>query len=345
LTAYGGKVTVYEFRGTDMNGTPAPTSDFLSDRVDTSRFNWIDVNYPASPYPMSVSINTGVKMGIDLINKTPGRFVLVGTSQGAIVASNIYDELRAGSLQSRRQDLIQACAFVNPRRQSGHSFPGCYEPGGRGSYEPNLADCEPLWWEFPIPGDPASSWVDDGSLLATAGRAVLTAIVNTFFGNILDLLRRFPNPLVDILSIIESLLEILYGISTAHQTTGVYAPMNAFDSDGTMFPYLLPFRLGPHPTSDTRSCLQVAIDQINSLAVADADTTVGGAAVAVTVGGTIPATTRKANYEVTGTAIASRQPIAPSELKPADPAPFPPPYWPPFNAASRVSPARAARVG
>jgi len=117
-------------------GTPV-TSDWLSNALDPDRFTWQLVDYPAWTYPMETSINVGVEMMAELIASTTTDFVLVGTSQGADVISNVYDELRTGALTAYRSRLRAGVTFGNPMRQAGHTFPAAPTPAARASTRTN----------------------------------------------------------------------------------------------------------------------------------------------------------------------------------------------------------------
>lgn len=146
------------------------------DKVDQKYFEWINVPYPAAAFPMGESVNAGVQWLINQINQTPGPFFFTMDSQGNQVGSAVYDEIRYGSLQSRRNDFLGAIACGNLRREQGHTFPGCPDPapgtsgmcvvnaagsigpysGQNDSHNPrggNLIDTEDLWWDFAVPGD------------------------------------------------------------------------------------------------------------------------------------------------------------------------------------------------
>src|SRR5512139_2395469 len=85
--------------------------DAYHDPLATSlgnRYRWLQVPYPATwLYPsVTQSMQTGFTMTCQMIRNNPGPFVLVGYSQGAAVASQVYDEIRSGTLQNRRDDFL-----------------------------------------------------------------------------------------------------------------------------------------------------------------------------------------------------------------------------------------------
>lgn len=156
-----------------------PDFSFLVDwaltGTDPTYFEWINVPYPASQYPMGESVKAGAQWLMNQINQTPGPFIFVMDSQGNQVGAAVYDELRFGSMQSRRNDFLAAIGIGNLRREAGHTFPGYPDPAPgtsgmcpvslmttgpyKGSGNPanpkigNLIDTEPLWWDFCQAGD------------------------------------------------------------------------------------------------------------------------------------------------------------------------------------------------
>ena len=231
----GKSVTVYEFKAFGPSSTGR---SWLALNVDTSRFNWVTIKWPRSLYPLDVSIRTGVELAVSAIRQTPGRVVLVGNSIGAAIASNVYDEFRTGRLQDRRGDLIFGAVFLNPRRQEGHSFRGCPDPGGAGIMTPNLTDCDDFWWEFPLPNDPASCWPNDYSQLADWGRSVFSDFLMTYTGNIYQCLDRFVNPEVSLDTLAVAFEAIVEGRSLDDLSAANYGPLAA----NSTFPYLFPFK-------------------------------------------------------------------------------------------------------
>lgn len=149
--------------------------DWVLTGTDQSRFEWINVPYPAAEYPMGGSVNAGYQWLMNQIKQTPGPFGFVMDSQGNQVGAAVYDELRFGSMQDRRDDFLFAIGLGNLRREEGHTFPGYPDPApgtsgmcpvsimttgpyaGSGDFTNpkigNLVDTEDLWWDFCVPGD------------------------------------------------------------------------------------------------------------------------------------------------------------------------------------------------
>ena len=160
-----------------LNGITAPwgggpPADPFPSLLDPNIFDAKKVFYPAAGLGMGASIDAGVQNVINEINNLPigQKFCLGGYSQGAAVMSEVYNELRAGSLTSRNSDMIGACMFGNPRRQLnyrgsvGGTWSGAWNvpgstTGGHGSFPDDgpyarLSSCEASRWiEFAAPDD------------------------------------------------------------------------------------------------------------------------------------------------------------------------------------------------
>ena len=283
----------------------------MAPRVDPSRFKWVTVRYPAA-LPLSTSIATGVDTAISKIHATPGRFIFVGTSIGAIIASNLYDELRTGRLQDRKGDLIAGLLIGNPRRQAGHTLPGATDPGGRGILQPNLASCASSWWEFAPPGDPASAWVDDDTPMSLWGRDVFADFLDTYTGSVYEVLDRWVNPLVKLSTLATAMRCILAATTTIDADVSAYTPV------------------------DSRTALDVAADFINSLVIADADNHLDCVAIPVTADGITYAQARTATTRMVSYATAEHHPRTFRDILIMTREDFPPPWWPKFSVWSWI---------
>lgn len=94
--------------------------------LEPTLWNYERVQYPDQAILMGVSIEVGVDYIISRITQTPvgTPFAVGGYSQGAAVASRIYNECRQGRLADRRADLRAVVTFGNLMREKGHTFPG-----------------------------------------------------------------------------------------------------------------------------------------------------------------------------------------------------------------------------
>lgn len=160
LFVVGGTANIFDlFDEPSLANAPvSATTDWgISPKLDASTWNVVTVSWPSTTMPLSQSISAGVSALTTAVNACSGKFALLGTSQGAIVTSLVYDALRFGNLINRRDDLIAGLAFSNPMREQGRSFPGCPDPGGHGIMSTRLEDTEDLWYEFANPLDPATT--------------------------------------------------------------------------------------------------------------------------------------------------------------------------------------------
>lgn len=215
--------------------------------ADTS---WVNVNrsiwdvqavlYPAALIPMSQSIARGKAALIEAIESRSGPFALAGTSQGALIASLVYKEVRSGSLQHRRRDLIAGTMFGNPFREQGVTFPGGPDPSawndpddpvshGIFAYEHRLQDTESFWWEFANPGDPVATSSNDnmGEQLAFIVDLVMLQSfnVNSLFQILLQVfdLPASIDELLDTYRVVQSLTNPNYeNPHTAYNTLPAY---------------------------------------------------------------------------------------------------------------------------
>jgi hypothetical protein len=161
-------ITLYTVAGTGHGGASGATNTgangfpaLVGTLVDKTLYTWAPVPYPAG-FPFVSSVKTGVATLTGMINSTPGKFALIGYSQGAMVTSGVLDALQTGGLRSRMGDCIAAVTFGNPRRQAGHACPVCPDPGGHGIEADNLLKNTPSWWwDFAIPHDIAANIGDD----------------------------------------------------------------------------------------------------------------------------------------------------------------------------------------
>lgn len=180
------RITIYTVDGTDStdptHGNPATLGGYPAEvgkalvAHDPALWKWVPISYPAAAFPMGDSVKVGAAKIIGMIKDTEGPFMLSGLSQGAMVCSFVYNEIRFGSLRDRRSDFVGGIMFGNPARAAGHHVPiaGASMPGGAGiqdfgitqSYGVTnglLKDCEELWLEFANPGDPVCTITDSAA--------------------------------------------------------------------------------------------------------------------------------------------------------------------------------------
>ena len=156
--------------------------------LEPTLWNYERVQYPAQGIWAGVSVEAGVEYIISRVTQTPigTPFAVGGYSQGAAVASRIYNECRQGRLADRRADLRAVVTFGNVMREQGHTFPdssgysgACDIPGdtrnGHGVFPTwesddyfgmltspfiqrfaRLRNTEDLVWDFTMPNEVAS---------------------------------------------------------------------------------------------------------------------------------------------------------------------------------------------
>jgi hypothetical protein len=103
-------------------------------------------------FPMQPSIQSGVDelTRLMLLRDPNEPWVLICYSEGAIVASTVFDLVRTKGhkLNAYEHSFLGAVAFGNPRREEGHTVPGGIDPGGHGIVTPNLKNTPDSWWDF-----------------------------------------------------------------------------------------------------------------------------------------------------------------------------------------------------
>lgn len=174
--------TVAGLNGKKYTWNVTPDGDPFPSMLDPQLWDdRVTVAYPASFFPMGLSIDYGRDQMISKINAMPmgKKFAIGGYSQGACVASSVYlSGLKPGTtgpLESRRNDFLGAVCFGNPRRAVNHRGAGgqfgtwsgswwdtSVHTGSGGAFPTTgpyarLTDCEDKWVEFTGPGDIFSS--------------------------------------------------------------------------------------------------------------------------------------------------------------------------------------------
>lgn len=157
-----------------LMGSPTGLADIqVGLGVEATLWNWRPIEYRGgvlgvdSFFAMDRTAADGTQKLMAAIEATPGAFAICGLSQGAIVCSNVYDAIRTGGLQHRQADFLGGVMFGNPRRQTGFTIPGGFDPGsgthGGIMRDTRLVNCDPkLWWEFVNTGDLVAD-VDDSA--------------------------------------------------------------------------------------------------------------------------------------------------------------------------------------
>lgn len=118
--------TVFTVNGTGVAdpfgpGYPADLGRAL-ERTVPGLFYWQPIGYPAAVYPMRPSVAAGVEELVTQIDRHPGRIVLCGYSQGALVTNAVWrDEILApgGRLHRRKDEVIAIITYGDPMRCPG----------------------------------------------------------------------------------------------------------------------------------------------------------------------------------------------------------------------------------
>lgn len=143
--------------GTGVPWWVGPDADTA--RAVEDRYRWQPVGYPAQPFPMAPSVAAGRRELITQIEKHRGQIeaagqpsALVGYSQGAIVASECWEEdikPADGRLAWFRPYLGRAVMFGNPMREQGSAV-GDANGAAPASDSRGIADRlmqdTPGWW-------------------------------------------------------------------------------------------------------------------------------------------------------------------------------------------------------
>lgn len=160
-------ITVFELPGTNVDASISGQYQYIPPEtwqqnpfcqgLDPGAFTYVFVQgHINNIKPMGPSITQGMTILEDLINNTPGQFAIIGTSQGALIASQVLKKLYSGQI-NRLADCVGCFFLGNPARQAGRAFPGAtsVSPGrGIASDSYRLSNTTDLVWEFANPGDP-----------------------------------------------------------------------------------------------------------------------------------------------------------------------------------------------
>jgi hypothetical protein len=102
-------------------GFPADLGRLLSSTAP-NLYYWQPIGYQAAVYPMRPSVEAGAEELITQIDRHPGRIVLCGYSQGALVTNRVWrDEILAegGRLHHRKDEVIAIITYGDPQRCPG----------------------------------------------------------------------------------------------------------------------------------------------------------------------------------------------------------------------------------
>jgi hypothetical protein len=249
--------------GVNMAVGPGYDPMFVDFPADYSRIEVISVTYPGAMFPMEDSVNVGVEHLIEMINQTPGKFILMGVSQGALVISNVYDQIRNGVLQHRNDDLVMGWAADNLRREKNRSFPGA--PGwhneGYGIMTP-LQNTEDRWWEWSLTAGTYPAY-DDPEGITWAKSDPMGSLVEGFNE---DIVRQLWPKAMKMKNMMDAFTGFFLNLSQVQIVLGAMTP--GVTPHGTAYYTVQPF-LGdeaPDGGADDRTYWQYTWDVINSIA-------------------------------------------------------------------------------
>lgn len=248
------KIKVYECIGTDVAASITGQmqsytyaqlleGNKLATGLDTDSFEHVFIQgYMNNVKPMQPSVDKGVDIVTNYINSNAGQFALVGTSQGAMIQSIVFQRLMSGQI-NRLSDCVGIFLLGNPMRQAGRSFPGGPFVSGHGiaPAAKRLSNTTSLVWEFANPGDPVCTNGDD--FISLSREAAFNNLLTSWDGKL--------DSLDDIVDIAEDIVNFFsLGITTA-------APMLLYHNVYGNETY--------RPISgDNRSAFQIIIDQLNT---------------------------------------------------------------------------------
>lgn len=253
------KITVYECGGTSVEASITGKMQYVTPEqiaqgvfyqgLDRVAFDYVFVQgYANQIKPLMPSVTSGVNILSNYLNTGSGKFALIGTSQGAMIASLTYRKLKAGELNRSLSDCVGVFLYGNPVREAGKAFPGATSiPAGHGIAPANMRNTgtvsDTRVWEFAIPGDPVCTNGDDfvSGLRTQAFNSLLTSWDGT-----LDSLGDVGDIAADLVGWFS------FGVTTA---PGMAFFHMGYDKDDFQ------------PISgDPRNATQIAIDHLNKIA-------------------------------------------------------------------------------
>lgn len=252
------RITVFEVPGTSVDNSITGITNYITPQqiadgplyqgLDPAVFDYVFVQGHTNVIkPMGPSITKGVEILSGYLTDgvtAPGKFVVVGTSQGALIASQVAKKLISGEI-NRMSDNLGFFMIGNPAREQGRAFPGASSiPGGHGvataSYR--LTNTPSWIWEFANPGDPVCT-NDTTQLIGQIREASFTNMLNSWDGT--------PDSISDVFDIAQDMIEMLsFGLSSGLD----------------MALYHLHYEAVYPITGDTRNVYQIIIDQLNKVA-------------------------------------------------------------------------------
>lgn len=243
-------INVYEVPGTNVQATLTGQMQYITpDQIaqgvfykglDPSAFKYNFIQgYANSLKPLQASVDKGVQILGDYITKDTGKFVLIGTSQGALICSQVYKKMVAGQIPNL-SNCVGIFMLGNPARQAGRAFPGCpVVPGGHGIAPPSwrLTNTPDMIWEFANPGDPVCTNGDDP--ISQLREQAFNSFLYAWDGNLLNL----GQAVIDVLGWAAFAVTAAPGMAFFHCGYDSYKPI----------------------PGDNRSATQIVVDYLNTI--------------------------------------------------------------------------------
>jgi hypothetical protein len=129
----------------------------IGETLDKSKCWHQPIGYNTNPFPMNTGVQDGIGEFIRQLDMPRGSKGLNCTvlpwcgvfySMGALVGMNVLDRILHGDLGRFKPTYMGSSTFGNPRRQEGHTFPGCMNSDGMGISQPNDHDMPANHWDF-----------------------------------------------------------------------------------------------------------------------------------------------------------------------------------------------------
>jgi hypothetical protein len=129
----------------------------IGETLDKSKCWHQPIGYNTNPFPMNTGVQDGMGEFIRQLDMPRGDRGLNCTqlpwggvfySMGALVGMGILDRVLHGDLGRFKNTFIGGATFGNPRRQKGHTFPGCTWSSGEGIATPTDHDIPDTVWEM-----------------------------------------------------------------------------------------------------------------------------------------------------------------------------------------------------
>lgn len=249
------RITVYEVPGTSVENSMTGVTNYITPEeiaagplyqgLDPDVFDYIFIQGHSNVIkPMGPSITKGVQILSDYITSRSGKFAIVGTSQGALIGSQVVKKLISGEI-NRQSDCVGAFFLGNPAREQGKAFPGASSiPGGHGiATAAYRLTNTPSWvWEFANPGDPVCT-NDTTQFIGQIRESTFTNLLTAWDGTF--------DSLSDVFDIAKDIVDMLsFGIVDGIEMALYH---NGYEN-------LKPI------TGDNRNPYQIIIDRLNTIA-------------------------------------------------------------------------------